>query len=1812
LLLVCFFLVAFNLICGPATAQPDGPDSHHSATLRAEWNQLKQSHYAAWVDGDLKDAIRQVQRLIEIEASFFGTDGEALAVRHRFLADCFVERGDYRQAQQHVDLAVDILKKHSVPNTWQAAESEWLPSYYQQVTSMDRTLLNEFIDLRRHHDQCLETGDFAGALTSAEQLASSVKTLFGERHPVWFDALTQVVYCQIGLGRLDVASVQLDRLSIELQQIATPNDQRTAVVSWLNAMLESAKGDIAACQRYSVDSVKQFEKSGATYHPLYGQALGLHASVLMINGRVSESLEPLRKAYQVSLNESLAGSGQTESIAATLCGVLQQVATDELFNNSQDAATRLCREAEAMAEYHWGANDYRTIDIRNDREVCEAAAEWSDAEFRQYQELEQLRNTATVHLQRNEYSQCHDVSQRCYEGFDSLLGSDNVRTRLSYSRMLVSRLRLVGDPDRWQALRKEAVAFALKLEKSLTPNHPECADIWSRISRSVPSGDADRIRFARWAVNAYKNSYTQQSDQYVKALSDLGSYLADDLAPEAESVLSDALSLWQGRSSANSYQHGLTAYRLANYYYQTDMPYEAAKHCVDAVQIFLNVRDWHGSEPLYALNMLGNVYSDIGDYDEALVHYRKAVQLLQQSGEEWDRKGPFESVYRWLLYNTARSCFETDQHDEAQELLQRLIGRFPDGVNSGHDAYISACHLLSRVYLKQGRIQDAQSIVSQSGYAVELHYRDGSESATMRALQKVEEARVAIAKQEDDNALKLLDSAYGEYQRQGTMPDALSPYELNMLTLYIDRLLELYQQVHAWEKIVEIREFLVPLCAITLREQWPHLYRLEEHRLDVARVLAKADQQSRNSYMQLIEQIHQFKRWQKDDYLAVDDVDLQSTAALQDSVRSLLGNFNLPSAQYSDLLAGYWERRQDLARAKELQQYAVTAYESILGSEDPLTANARVRLGQLLRRTGRYNDAIDILKHGLKDLEAVQGPYHRDTLLAQLELARMYLDVQDYASALPNARAAADTYGDIWGTNNTNYAEAAEVLGFVYLGMNERRLASKYIEQAADLSTALLESGDRRVLRCAANRAVAATWSNQTPANAFQLFNDAISGYEQAGQTEQVDFIDLLVHYGDYLRDQNKIADAEAVYRRAGSAVPDLDGHGADVLKAAIAFRLGVTQRRLGHPADAIKSLTTAADIQRVLFGNNSQQLSDTLHQTALCMYLENRTDESQQALEESLQIQQRNLDEVGNLLSEDSLSTMLGGEERRLDLLLSLLLTSPEDQRDAGFAFSWVLQRKGLALDLACRQRSLQKSRLYDSESVQMAERIRVLRQELADLTLLSTEDQTAEQINSQRLDLSSEISRLNSLLSLKIAKHAAADSWEHKSPGEILETLEPDTVFIDFIRINTPRMTDGVPAFEPRYVAFVLSGGAQGSIRFHDLGPAKDVDQVIEDLRDTTRRVPRRLRVSSEAQLEADYRKLSQPLYETLLGFADDKLSTAKTLVVGPDANLSMVPFSALVNSDNEYVIEKLDVSYVSSARDLLRPRAPPGTGTLILSNPNFDADQSLRDQSRQQLKTQSAPRTLITMRGTSSPDEISLRSLRWQQLPGAEDEAADVTRILSDTDFAPVQTFLGNQALEEVLKAARAPRILHLATHGFYLPLQEPLPDAFGSSRTPLTFTSGLGRLRNDRNPLLRSGLVLAGANRINSATPERRDLEDGWVTAQEIASMDFSNTELVVLSACESGLGDLSAGQGVWGIRRAFINAGAHSVLTSLFKVPDDATRELMTSFYESLFTTSDRRSALSEAQRQHIAKRRSQHQAAHPFFWASFVLVGSAN
>jgi CHAT domain-containing protein len=376
-----------------------------------------------------------------------------------------------------------------------------------------------------------------------------------------------------------------------------------------------------------------------------------------------------------------------------------------------------------------------------------------------------------------------------------------------------------------------------------------------------------------------------------------------------------------------------------------------------------------------------------------------------------------------------------------------------------------------------------------------------------------------------------------------------------------------------------------------------------------------------------------------------------------------------------------------------------------------------------------------------------------------------------------------------------------------------------------------------------------------------------------------------------------------------------------------------------------------------------------------------------------------------------------------------------------------------------------------------------------------------------------------------------------------QVSAALPPGAALVDFFQYRhatPPPERKGPFEYEDRLLAFVLVAGRAPALVF--LGPAKPVEKAVESWRSPVQAIPPD-KVDNNAVRELT-RLVWQPLQAQLAGI--------RNVLIAPNGPLCALPFAALPGpKPGSYLIEEWSIGYVTSGRhilELVASERSASKGLLAVGDLHFG----------------SPPDTPL-----AAPLPARLRKPTWRYLAGTGVEVERIAEVFRATfgGEAPPRLLTGEEGSVARLKRELTPaadmprwRYLHLATHGYFESLT---PETFQKARSPweVYFTSLQVFRTYYRNPLLASGLVLAGAN---------RSPDEGILTAEEIADLDLRGVELAFLSACETGLGRVEGGEGVLGLQRAFQAAEARTLVTSLWSVNDAATSVLVEEFYTNLW------------------------------------------
>ena len=338
----------------------------------------------------------------------------------------------------------------------------------------------------------------------------------------------------------------------------------------------------------------------------------------------------------------------------------------------------------------------------------------------------------------------------------------------------------------------------------------------------------------------------------------------------------------------------------------------------------------------------------------------------------------------------------------------------------------------------------------------------------------------------------------------------------------------------------------------------------------------------------------------------------------------------------------------------------------------------------------------------------------------------------------------------------------------------------------------------------------------------------------------------------------------------------------------------------------------------------------------------------------------------------------------------------------------------------------------------------------------------------------------------------------------------------------------------------------------------------------------------------------------YEAFWKPLEGTLAGANRIYLSPDGVLNQISWAVVAAKDGRLLLETYDLRTVSSTKNILRRKRRPATNSAVLiGHPRFDLGEARQRAVAKALQKTEEPKLLLASI-SSRLRSREQRGGKLEPLPNIKVEVQAIHSLLKKQGWR-VEVYTEEKALEEAVKRIRQPRVLHAATHGFFLPDQKRQKRRLRSS--------GPQRPSGMENPMLRSGLYFAGANRVLSGRAPPAELEDGVLTAYEATGLNLHGTELVVLSACETGLGQVRNGEGVFGLRRALQVAGAEAVLMSLWSVPDRETQELMTLFYSKWLADQNKHEAFREAQLELRTKVRERYEEDLPFYWGAFVLVG---
>jgi CHAT domain-containing protein len=914
-------------------------------------------------------------------------------------------------------------------------------------------------------------------------------------------------------------------------------------------------------------------------------------------------------------------------------------------------------------------------------------------------------------------------------------------------------------------------------------------------------------------------------------------------------------------------------------------------------------------------------------------------------------------------------------------------------------------------------------------------------------------------------------------------------------------------------------------------------------------------------------------------------------------------------------------------------------------------------LAQRQQKAGDLAAALDSLSHAWQETVAREGADSLQAADIDLRFADLQFVRGDHIGAIERSRHALSVYQNRLGAENRKVAEALASIGSNYTGASDYSQGRPYLEQALALwqklgqpedetfghmlnqyAFNLMRVGDYAAAKLTEERAIAIlektgpaglTTLGQGIRNMAHIL-DEFGDYSSANAANRRALAiiiatagsesdaagDLLVTMGNAARDSGDFAGGRDMHARAAAVYEKRLGPNNTRVAGAL-DNLGQDLLGLNQPQAAKQIFERALEIQKQALGPRSPWVGNLIQGLAKVAAAEGDYATARTLYEQNLDIWREQLGATHpfTVVSQTNLAAVLahlGERQAALDLTLStvrirtdhlkatvqtvgerqalryagikmssldIALTLVADPPHAGTKEAWdaVIRTRALVLDeMAARQRAIRQSK--DPAIAGLAQDLANSRSSLARLAVQGKGSLTQIAYDSQMEAARLQVQKAAQSIAVRNASFRETLEREQAGFSQVSAALPAGSALIAYVRYSRSDFSRPGDHATPSYAAFCLRAG-DSTPAMVNLGPAARIEEAVRTWRGEIER-ERKAAGHSQARNEASYRAAADSLRKLVWDPAGARLAHAGRVFIVPDGALQYVNFAALPTADGRYLVESGPLLHLLSAeRDLAGERQAPSSSSRLLAigDPAFRA----RESGDGPLLS----RTVYRGEHSSCSD---FAGTVFEPLPQSAVEVRTLAGIWKQTG-GQAETLTGATATEAAVKRdAPGARVLHLATHGFFL-------DSCEGEQVAL------------ENPLLRSGLALAGANHRNAA---HGDQEDGILTAEEASSLDLSAAEWVVLSGCETGLGEIKAGEGVLGLRRAFQEAGARSVITSLWAVDDAEAQQWMVQLYRNRFTRgAGTAEAVRDADRKMIGTLRAAGQSTHPFHWASFVAVG---
>ncbi|HOY31526.1 MAG TPA: CHAT domain-containing protein [Bacteroidales bacterium] len=848
--------------------------------------------------------------------------------------------------------------------------------------------------------------------------------------------------------------------------------------------------------------------------------------------------------------------------------------------------------------------------------------------------------------------------------------------------------------------------------------------------------------------------------------------------------------------------------------------------------------------------------------------------------------------------------------------------------------------------------------------------------------------------------------------------------------------------------------------------------------------------------------------------------------------------------------------------------------KKILGDKHNTYASILSNLGTLYETMGNNDEAEQCLLQALSIKNTTSGDQSIDYSTSLNNLATFYFTIGDYTKAELYFIQALNIRKNKLGEKNLKYATSLHNLGVLYSEMGQMDKAEKMFTEAAGIRkeiSGVLNDDYATTLNSIAKIYQARGKSSLTKDMQLEDFSKAEKMFLESLNIRKEK---LGVKNTGYALSLNNLA---ALYVNIGNSVSIKDSSLPNYIKAESLY-------------------VEAKNIYRDVLGEKNSNYAIVLNNLALLYQSMCRYKDAFLSFSEFLKIQyyniQNNFSFMSGIEKEKYLETLKKDFNNYNAFVSKAYKETPEITKED---YNYYLVIKGILLNSSIQM----QDNITGSGDTLL---IRMYKDWMDQkLWIANLQQMSSSKIRKMGYNIDS-LENVTNTIEKELSKKSSFFAKERESQQLFWEDIQKNLKITDAAIEIANYKTAPINKFDENgnhikgedtsmyYALIIRPGYSQPEMKF--LFEQKQLDSVLNLAAGDDKQITNQLYAGNEINVNNSEKGkyLASKLYELIWKPIEPLMNGVSTIYYSPSGLLHKISFAALYTPDNMYLSDKYNLVQLSSTREIIKIKTQKdyitqADSALVFGGINYNQMYAKED-------TAENKNMLAFSRGIQIPDDSS-RTAIWGYLKGSMKEAQYIDSLFRKNKVVTA-FYSDSNATEGLFKniSGKAPRIIHISTHGFFFP--DPVKKDMVAEIGQQTFVFS-------ENPLLRTGLILAGGNNVWAGEEPVMGKDDGILTAYEVSNMDLSNTKLLVLSACQTGLGDIKGNEGVFGLQRAFKMAGVDYIIMSLWSVPDKETTEFMQLFYTNCTKKQTIREAFTNAQ----AKMRKKYD---PYYWAAFALM----